>query len=222
MSRTFSVGSSSERPAQARGEVNLPWSAVPYWFAAIAGVIYAIGFLVEFSFLSSMGIKISPTDAFKAKYIYVGLLCLLPTIAAVFAIGCFRVWREKQQRVYLSSVLLVLTILFDFYLLVAFAPAALFKEKEILVFVTFCCAIPALTVTRIIQDAIEKSKSRTRFSRLVRFIAKAVLNENRWKYLRRLLFIATAGLSLLIFLPVWPLLLEILFQGGWLYLGFAG
>lgn len=45
-------------------------------FAAVAGLIYATGFLVEFTFLDSLGIKSPNSETSQAKYIYIGLLCL--------------------------------------------------------------------------------------------------------------------------------------------------
>ena len=50
---------------------------IPYYFAAVAGLVYAVGFLVEFTFMNSMGVKDSLTEPFKAKHICIGILCLL-------------------------------------------------------------------------------------------------------------------------------------------------
>ena len=58
--------------------------ALPYCLAITAGLFYATGFLVEFTFFNSIGIKDAGSDVFKAKYIYVGILALiLPLTASV-------------------------------------------------------------------------------------------------------------------------------------------
>lgn len=51
-----------ETPSERELEKFISAEAIPAWFALVAGLIYATGFLIEFTFLSSMGIKESVTE----------------------------------------------------------------------------------------------------------------------------------------------------------------
>ncbi len=48
----------------------------PQWFAIIAALIYATGFLIEFTFFESLGVRGAASDIFKARYIHIGILFL--------------------------------------------------------------------------------------------------------------------------------------------------
>jgi hypothetical protein len=90
-------------PAEKELERFISTESIPAWFALLAGLIYATGFLIQFTFLSSIGIKESVTEVFKAKYIYVGLLCWqFPVCLALRLLGCKLVKhkrkREEQER----------------------------------------------------------------------------------------------------------------------------
>lgn len=71
--------------------------SLPYWFAAVAGLIYGTGFLIEFTFMNSLGIRNAGTDVFKAKYIYIGILSLqFPASIAVTILGYIRLLRIRM------------------------------------------------------------------------------------------------------------------------------
>lgn len=56
-------------PTQSPNKVNSQWSwmsGLPSWFAAIAGAVYSTGFLIQLTFLQSMGIKDAPPDILSA------------------------------------------------------------------------------------------------------------------------------------------------------------
>jgi hypothetical protein len=197
--------------------------SLPYWFAAVAGLVYATGFLVEFTFLSSMGIKEAASDAFKAKYIHVGLLCLFPAIAGIFLLSCIRQACEipkdssyKEPRIYWSSVFLALITLLDFYLLITFAPLELFKEKESLIAALFCCIIPGLALLRIVQEFLLKWYNEKKIS------VNVGGNDKLWTYSRNGFLLATTVLTFCIFWGMGGTLWGIFWQGGWLYIGFNG
>ena len=76
----------------------LEWQTIPYWFAAIAGLIYATGFLVDYTFQNSLGIRSSVIDSFKGKYIYTGFLCLqFPATAVVMLFGFLRAHSKREN-----------------------------------------------------------------------------------------------------------------------------
>lgn len=69
-------------------------NSLPAWFAVGAALIYAAGFLVEFTFLNFMGVRNTGSEIFKAKYIYVGLLCILfPICITLIVVSGWRMWR---------------------------------------------------------------------------------------------------------------------------------
>jgi hypothetical protein len=82
-------------PCRPATQAEFQWVTIPYWFAATAGLIYATGFLVEFTFQHSLGIT-SSLDVFKAKYIYVGLQCLQLPASVIFLF--FGFWRAKSKQ----------------------------------------------------------------------------------------------------------------------------
>ncbi|MEY2511031.1 MAG: hypothetical protein QOE26_1794 [Verrucomicrobiota bacterium] len=82
-------------PSNRWAMTTFPWPTIPYWFAAIAGLVYATGFLVEFTFQHALGITTS-LDVFKAKYIYIGLQCLQFPASVVLLL--FGFWRNKNKQ----------------------------------------------------------------------------------------------------------------------------
>jgi hypothetical protein len=128
--------------------------SLPYWFAAIAGLIYATGFLIEFTFLNSLGVSDAGTDVFKAKYIYVGLLCLqLPVSAGALILGFLRMKRQaaitrgksddKYVAAYTPSLISMLVMVGTFYLLIAFSRSGMgaFHDYQIAVGSLFAVVI---------------------------------------------------------------------------------
>jgi hypothetical protein len=183
---------------QTTSESTTRWvQAISYWFAAAAAIIYATGFLVEFTFLNSLGIKEAATDAFKAKYIYVGLLCLLsPVSGGVFLLGCLRI-RQSGGPFYWSSVLVVLNLFVVFYVLNTFAPPGFFATHESDIAVIFGAFMIVLGAIRFFEG-----NKRQLVFRLVRWI----------------LLVLAGVCSFRIYRDLWPVLSEVFVEGGWLYL----
>ncbi|MGP8199473.1 MAG: hypothetical protein ACLQU4_08230 [Limisphaerales bacterium] len=114
---------------------------IPYNFAAVAGLAYAVGFLVEFTFMNSIGAKDSLTEPFKAKHIYIGILCLLfpaSVITIILAAARMRqsvrdatsVADKLRYRMYAPNAALYIIFLFAFYGLIGIARPNTFSEHE--------------------------------------------------------------------------------------------
>ncbi len=132
-------------------------SELPGWFFAIAALVYGTGFLVVSTFFESFGIKEAGGDFFRAKYIHVGILCILFQAFAgvpLFAFGMMRsVGRERKaagkqsERVgHLPSVLLVLTILATFYVFAMFSPRGYARSRGHLIPLVFFVSLLGLAI----------------------------------------------------------------------------
>lgn len=155
---------------------------IPYYFAALAGLVYAVGFLVEFTFMNSIGVKDSLTEPFKAKHIYVGFLCLqYPASVILVVLSLLKVYRNPKEKdspadairlkIYGPSASLFIIFLTAFYLLIAFArPDSLsLHAREMMVLFVISVLGPSVMMavfsrlgdklTQILQQDDEKRKS---------------------------------------------------------------
>src|SRR6185369_7036874 len=207
------------------------WRVVPYWFAALAGLIYAAGFLVDFTFLSVLGIRETMAEAFKAKYVYVGLLCLqFPVSVAVVILGFARIMRSmKLDRIegtkvgrFLPSMLLIMNLLFVFYLLIGFARSKMgtFYEHEGVFSLIFALTVIGLILARNLEDWIADKRKESRSQR-IRWLL-SIFGVWFWNAVRWLLFVLSSALTIIAFWHLWPMLWEMLWQGGYLYFGMIG
>jgi len=207
------------------------WRVVPYWFAALAGLIYAAGFLVDFTFLSVLGIRETMAEAFKAKYVYVGLLCLqFPVSVAVVILGFARIMRSmKLDRIegtkvgrFLPSMLLIMNLLFVFYLLIGFARSKMgtFYEHEGVFSLIFALTVIGLILARNLEDWIADKRKESRSQR-IRWLL-SIFGVWFWNAVRWLLFVLSSALTIIAFWHLWPMLWEMLRQGGYLYFGMIG
>src|ERR1039457_2478997 len=132
------------------------WQAIPYWFAATAGLVYATGFLVEFTFHNSMGLRMASTEIFKAKYIYVGLLCLQFPASVLALLWGYHRFKSKEKEsglpVYFSYFVLMAILLFVFYLMTTFARSGEFHERRIWIMGLFMFETVAVSSIRWTQD----------------------------------------------------------------------
>jgi len=140
--------------------------SLPALFAVVLGSIYATGFLVQFTFLNSMGIKESVTEVFKAKYIYLGLLCWqFPVCAALMLFGYFGYLRKKKCRaqsaadasprktlLYFPSIFMMLLLLLTFYLIMIISPPGFFHRKQGIIFGFFAFVIVSFLIIRLFED----------------------------------------------------------------------
>jgi hypothetical protein len=125
---------------------------VPYYFAAVAGLVYAVGFFVEFTFMNSMGVKDSLTEPFKAKHIYIGILCLLyPGSVVGVLLALLRIGFSKsdgsdpelsvRKKLYPPTCVLFLFFLTAFYILVGIGRPDTFAQHDICFGTLFLLAI---------------------------------------------------------------------------------
>ncbi len=209
--------------------------SIPAWFALIAGIIYAVGFLIQFTFLSSYGIKESVTEVFKAKYIYVGLLCLQFPISAglMFFASVRKKLRvssglpdhsEGKTRVYFSSTFLMVLLLFTFYLMAVISEPGFFHVKQSIITWFFVFVILALAIIRPLEEKIELF--RTRIPGLPNWFGKFGHKENwTWGRIFRCLlaFLVAPAFMAWIFWSseFWSRVGEMFFGGGYWYFVFA-
>lgn len=203
--------------------------SLPYWFAAIAGLVYATGFLIEFTFLNSLGVNDAGTDVFKAKYIYVGLLCLqLPVSTGALVLGFLRMKRQaaltrgkaddKQVAAYTPSLIMMVVLVATFYLLIAFSRAGIgaFHDYQLAVGSLFAVVIVGLIATRGLQDWLARlCKSDAKWKSA---IDKIGLDDRVWNRIRWLLAVASLGQMIYIFWYLFPLLFNMFVEGGYFYI----
>ena len=219
--------------------------AIPAWFAIFATLVYAAGFVIEFTFFNSMGIKESVSEIFKAKYIYIGLLCIqLPISMGVVIIGYFRIKRKGDQknnaRAYLPTVFLILNLLLAFYFLTAFCDPDFFRKNQVPIGALFSCMMIGLVFIREVQDWSQDGSrklivSQDPFHNLkklseengVLFVPKRLaywflvislnkISPKRWEHIRWGLFLTSAIMTGYILGPLKTLFWEMLQQGAWL------
>lgn len=192
---------------------------LPHYFAAAAAIIYGAGFLVEFHFANSLGIRGGGTDPFKAKYIYLGVLCLLfPATIGTSVLGYIRLARyrrrsspsdvisrtirflkDKTEWAYWAGILTILNTVFVFYFVVTFSDPGFFRHNQgPIAFIV--CGSPFLTVLLRLCEGRGPTWVTVGF---------------RW------LFLVVAGLltwSILSKGGALALLREVLYEGGWVYI----
>jgi hypothetical protein len=203
--------------------------SLPYWFAAIAGLVYATGFLIEFTFLNSLGVSDAGTDVFKAKYIYVGLLCLqLPVSAGVLVLGFLRMKRKaamtpsKEDDNYLAayapSLISMLVLVATFYLLIAFSRSGqgAFHDHQVAIGSLFGVVIVGLIATRGLQDRlIDLGKSDAKVKTI---LEKLGLVGKTWNRIRWFLAVVAFALMVYIFWFLARILGEMFIEGGYFYI----
>ncbi|HEY6183856.1 MAG TPA: hypothetical protein VIW67_16525 [Terriglobales bacterium] len=152
-------------PALKRPDTTQTARTIPYYFAAFAGFIYAVGFLVEFTFMNSMGIKDSLTEAFKAKHIYIGILCLFfPASMIITILSTAKLRRillnnptelnKLTVKMIIPSGALFVAFLSAFYLLIAFSRPNTFQEHTLEFFTIFVLSVMGPSLTWIVHKRI--------------------------------------------------------------------
>lgn len=202
---------------------NNDWfTSIPYWSAAIAGIIYGTGFLIEYTFLESMGIN-DPVEGFKAKYVYVGLLCLqFPVSVCLLFVGYFRINRAtgnshsqeppRNTRAYRSALCLTFLLLFNFYLLTTFARPGTFQDNRLEITTVFMLYLVMLAI-RCLEDKIHRAAKKLK-------IPLEIYERNLGEWARGILLLVALVLTIVIYRTLWPVLLEMFVDAGYLYLGF--
>jgi hypothetical protein len=199
---------------------------VPYYFAAIAGLVYAVGFLVEFTFMNSLGVKDSMTEPFKAKHIYIGCLCLqFPVSVMVIVLLVAKLKRtvakkgseeeKKTLSAYLPGTLLLLTLLFAFYLLIGFARPYTFSDhRDAIAFFFGIAVLGIFSIAELERKVNESGKVRT-----METLREWGITSNVWLKARWALWAISLVLLVYIFFDLWGLLWEMFKNAGYLYFG---
>jgi hypothetical protein len=165
---------------------------IPYFFAAFAGLVYAVGFLVEFTFMNSMGIKDWDTEPFKAKHIYIGFLCLIfPASLMITILSTVKIRRNLRKaasaekklvaRMIIPSSLLFVAFLLAFYLLIAFSRPNTFQENEFQFFAIFFLSLMGPSLTYIAHRKLQEAAGGSEANR-----AKTSLDKDTVEKLRQL------------------------------------
>ncbi len=146
---------------------------VAEWFVAVAGLVYATGFLVVLTFSDYIGTREATTDFFRAKFLHVGVLCL--ALPVIIVGGWYGVGILKQpgmmpagRKLYGSAVILTFNLLFTFYTFLMFAPPGYMRNQPYLVLYIFGVTLFGLigieSVSRLIKEEhLKKYQSVTRW-----------------------------------------------------------
>lgn len=191
---------------------------MPYWFAVIASLVYGTGFLIDYTFYNSMGIRESSEEVFKAKYIYIGALCLYGPIAfGSLIIGYINAKQSPKHdgKLYLCSIATIAMQLFSIYMLIAFSRPGYFLDHERWIGMMFFI-MALLTLIRWCEHKYDNSRGKAPFKRswLENFI-----NDKISRGILRVICAAlTLGLMIKIFSDMFYLLSMIFILGGAFYL----
>lgn len=136
---------------------------VPEWFLALAGIVYATGFLIVFTYFESFGIHETGAEFFKVKYVHVGILCTMFVIllgVPCLAYRFMRLAENKNKRdnrrtggfTHLSSMVFVLNMVLTFYGLVMFSPHGYIETRSFLIPVILMATSGWLILMRILES----------------------------------------------------------------------
>lgn len=144
----------------------------------VAGLIYATGFLIVFTFLSTrFALRAADIEFFKARYLYVGGLYTLFEVLIIFPMLCFGIVLRGQYRkrlaaltapsntktesdgdqaptLYAPSIYLVLNMMLVFYVYIAFASPGFGDDHHWLVTALFVGTVAIAVALRGIHDLI--------------------------------------------------------------------
>lgn len=96
------AGTSKQSDAEIRGKDEALQFArtIPYWLVAIVGLIYASGFLVVTTHLERFGIRVEGVDAWKTRYIHVGVLAMcFPAMIVGTVFGMFHIYGISKREI---------------------------------------------------------------------------------------------------------------------------
>lgn len=205
---------------------------LPQWFAIFAALVYSTGFLIEFTFFDTLGVRGAANDIFKARYIHAGVLFLqfpVSLLALILAYAKLKrvvkeartkkadtqpkaessvVERLEDMEVFNASIMLLGTLLGVFYLLVTFARPGLFAQNQVWLFLFFFLIIFGLTGIRELERHVDfKTKeAKRKFGHITRMICLGL----SWI------------MAFIIFWETIPVVWTMLFEGGYLCYGFIG
>lgn len=135
---------------------------------------------------------------------------------------------DSKTRVYFSSIVLMVFLMFTFYLMIVFSPPGFFHDKQGLVTWFFISAIVVLAIVRPLEEGVEvlRTKISGLPNRLERLLAKLGHEENwTWGRIGRcvLTFIITPLVMVWIFWSVefYSQIRDMLAGGGYWYFIFA-
>lgn len=202
---------------------------LPYWFTLGAAMVYATGFIIEFTFSNSLGIRDATDEPFKAKYIYVGFLCLHPPVTLiVFILGYFRIKKEMASRpanstaikIFAPSSALLILLMLTFDLMLAFSRPEPgmdpFHEHPCWFFILFAAVLWGLVYLRQAEDWLEAWVRKSGLTRFFKPLRQFTVGA-RW-----LMCLPMFGIFIYLFKGMLPFLFsEVLWEGGYFYVGFS-
>jgi len=152
---------------------------IPGWFAVLAALTYACGFVCVYSFMDRFGLRESTTDFLKAKYVHAGILfflfpggIVLPLLVLLIlkAIGDNSKAAEGESSktvsppvvIYLPTVVLFLNMLLVFYVCVMFMPRNYLHTHQLLLMLIVASGLvaPAL-IMHVAKHWIKEKKEQT-------------------------------------------------------------
>lgn len=211
---------------------------LPQWFAVIAALVYATGFLIEFTFFDFLGVRGAANDIFKARYIHVGFLFLqfpASILALILAYIKLRAIVKKatkkakfnhkskqpsdasltlsnkklgEIKLYTTSILLLGTLLGGFYLMVTFARPGVFSNNQIWISAFFFIIIIGLIAIRELEHHVVFKTPKAKHT--FGHIARIVCLWISW------------WVGYVIFKDTIPIVWDMLREGGYLCYGFWG
>src|SRR5258708_4928771 len=177
---------------------------VPQWFAALAAILYATGFLTVFTFMDHMGVRETGAEFSKIKYFHVGILCLFLPFGVIVPFALLAslkkrsafLAQQKQEAITReqttgvpgipvalippiggSIFFLTLNLLWIFYVLICFAPPNFLEEtgREWVVPVIFIVTFGSGYLINTMEQKYLKIERAAHFSTNARLIFVGVL-----------------------------------------------
>ncbi len=187
-------------------ETRPTWLAtLPEWSLAVAALIYATGFLADFTYFGGFGVTEVGGDFFKAKYVHIGILCLLCHVILTGPACSFGIVRssrgprrqngsmnssdllkttsgaENEHQGHLPSLLLVINMLATFYAYAMFAPRSYLQSRQHLISSIFLATVLGFMLVRLVDSksfhvTIESASQQLKLTLDTRLIAQSL----RW------------------------------------------
>jgi hypothetical protein len=145
---------------------------LPAFILLCVGILYAVGFLVVTLHYAHWGIHRISQEMFKAEYIHIGALALMPPVALASLLICFgrfralqqkkelRVKGTEDQRMSMPGELLILNLVIMLFLVVIIGPKSVLSRDEVRYTIVALpvCSILALCMVACYRAGEEKRR----------------------------------------------------------------
>ena len=204
---------------------------LPAFVLLSVGILYAVGFLVVTLHYAHWGIHRISQEAFKAEYIHIGALALMPPVALASLVICFSRFGALQKRDQLrvkgednsgmskQGMLLILNLVAMLFLVVIIGPKSVLNRDVVR---STLVALPVCTIVPLVLFASYQSKETRRqeewkkdyekMSEEDQATRKASLAgerdrfHKRLEHLRSALLVAAVVADLVVIIWMWPTL----------------